>query len=63
MVIWDVLAWWIWVKWLKYLATKKNCKKVKMKIEKRCENLFGYREMLRKLKENDKIGIYIKINK
>ena len=34
-----------------------------MKIEKRCENLFGYREMLRKLKENDKIGIYIKINK
>ena len=32
-----------------------------MKIEKICENMFGYRETLRKLKENDKIGIYIYI--
>ena len=36
-----------------------NCKKVKKKIEKKkkSENLFGYQEMLWKLKENDKIGI------
>ena len=38
---------------------QKNCKKSKKENWKRCENMFGYRETLRKLKENDKIGIYI----
>ena len=40
---------------------QKNCKKSKKENWKRCEYMFGYRETLRKLKENDKIGIYIYI--